>query len=243
MSQTLRVVLPAYLESETIREAINRLLNEFDRVQVDAEIVVVLDGPDEITRLALEKVRDERISVRELPSNQGKGAALRAGCVGCESQFVAFLDADLDIHPHSLTNCFEALLHCTDPYVVCAYGSKFHRESLVEYPVTRRIGSYVFRFLIHRLFKIDCADTQTGIKVFHSAPLLEALAHTREQRFLFDVELLAVLARCGGKLLEAPVELNYQYSSTIRPSVVARMVSDLARLRARLGSTNTSEIR
>jgi len=235
--QSLRVILPAFLESETICAAINRLIVELDQSCVDFEIVVVIDGPDDQTRNVLRAIEDSRVSVRELSVNSGKGAALRAGCISSTSEFTAFIDADLDIHPTSLMNCIETLTRSNDPLVVCAYGSKFHPKSQVQYPTTRRIGSYIFRWLIRGLFQIQCNDTQTGVKVFRTVPLLEALAFTREERFLFDVELLVVLWKLNYRFIEAPVKLDFQYSSTINPNAIVKMFTDLFGLYLRLKSS------
>lgn len=232
----MTVVLPAYREGSTINRALARLLDEMDRESIDVSVVVVMDGPDDLIRKEVSLLGDQRIRIHELRVNQGKGAALKAGSIGCDSNFIAFLDADLDIHPKSLTSCLRALESTEDRSFACSYGSKFHAASVVEYPALRRCASHLFKILVQALFRMKCADTQTGVKVFRTEALLKIVDYVTENRFLFDVELLSRLVQSGYQIIEAPVHLRYQYSSTINLSSAVRMLIDLVRLRARMNA-------
>lgn len=240
MESSLTVVVPAFREGQTIFRSTSRLVELLDREFNDFRIVVVLDGPDRFARDELARVADNRLSVIELQENLGKGAALRIGCVGISSEFVAFMDADLDIHPQSLVDCFKILSRC-DSQTVCSYGSKFHPESRVDYPMTRRIASRAFYHLIRFLFELECRDTQTGVKLFKGSYLMEVINLTQENRFLFDIELLASIRARGWKFVEAPVQLSYNYSSTINVRAVMGMLRDTFALRFRLNRVRGSE--
>lgn len=227
------MVVPAFMEGSAVSHAIRRILNEIDSQFEKLKIVVVLDGPDRQSRNALGQLIDGRVEVRELQSNQGKGAAIREGCKGVDTHYVGFLDADLDIHPISLIRCVETLHNAQESSIVGAYGSKFHPESEVSYPPIRRIGSKIFKELVRVMFKVDCEDTQTGVKAFRFSQVSDVLLKTRENRFLFDVEFLADLADHGLKVASAPVRLDYQYSSSIDVSQVTQMCADLLALKFR----------
>lgn len=234
ISPTLTVVIPAHREGQTIRQAIVGILATLREIETEAELVVVLDGPDDEALSEVMAIGAKNISVTTLPLNMGKGAAIREGCKRLDSEFTAFLDADLDLDPISLANCFNVLKSSSDPKIVCAYGSKFNEESRVDYPIVRRIGSRAFRWTIQLLFGFDCHDTQTGVKVFRTRPLIDALNLTRERRFIFDVELFWILSKMGGKFVDAPVVLNYRYSSTINLLTILHMSFDIFRLRMSL---------
>lgn len=233
MSAEVTVVVPAFEEGAIVGESLRRLLSATDAAKIQTQVIVVLDGPDPIAVNAINLLNDYRISVLQLSETQGKGAALRYGCHEAESEFTAFFDADLDIDPSSLVTCIETL-KATSISHACAYGSKLHRQSVVSYPVVRRIASRIFHFLASVLFGIRCKDTQTGVKVFRTADLKVVIGDTSENRFLFDLEVLALLGARGAKFIDCPIVITYQYSSSINVFSAAMMIIDLLQLKIRI---------
>ncbi|MFH1317771.1 MAG: hypothetical protein ABIH71_01985 [Candidatus Omnitrophota bacterium] len=118
-------------------------------------------------------------------------------------------------------------------------GSKLHSCSIVHYPVTRRILSLGYYWLIKFLFGLSCHDTQTGLKLFKSAALKTVSFETNG--FLFDLELLVKLHKQGYKIAEAPVILEtqtkyYSKKSRIGPRIVWRMLIETGRIWKKLKS-------
>lgn len=233
MDLDVAIVLPARNEGASIAKTVSRLVETLDSKSVSANLIVVLDGPDPAAKQAIERLNLTTVQILELTYSVGKGAALRFGCKETKSKLTAFFDSDLDIHPNSLVNCYN-VIGSSSAQVVCAYGSKHHIESQLSYPILRRFGSRVFHYLVQLLFNIRCNDTQTGVKVFRTNELLNVIDQTREDRFLFDLELLVLLGKVGGRFVEAPVEITYQYSSTINLISATQMLIDVFRMRARL---------
>lgn len=228
------VVLPAYKESLTIVQAVNRLIEILSASQLVFQINVVLDGPDPAIVQALASVSDPRVFQFQLPKNLGKGAALRHGAEFGESRYIAFLDADLDIHPEAVITGFSNLESEPLGRIGVAYGCKLHPKSKVSYPFIRRVLSSQYRRLIRILFRMDIEDTQTGIKVFRTQALRDALTKSVENRFLFDIEIFKLLADNGWSATPIPVVLDYQFSSTIGAISVAQMVVQTIKLRIRM---------
>jgi glycosyltransferase involved in cell wall biosynthesis len=227
-------VLPAYKESLTIVQAVNRLIEILSASQLVFQINVVLDGPDPAIVQALASVSDPRVFQFQLPKNLGKGAALRHGAEFGESRYIAFLDADLDIHPEAVITGFSNLESEPLGRIGVAYGCKLHPKSKVSYPFIRRVLSSQYRRLIRILFRMDIEDTQTGIKVFRTQALRGALTKSVENRFLFDIEIFKLLADNGWSATPIPVVLDYQFSSTIGAISVAQMVVQTIKLRIRM---------
>jgi len=186
----------------------------------------------------VQKIEDGRVNLIVLPSNQGKGSALRTGFKACNSEFVAFLDADLDIHPSAIVRAINLLSSSENSSVACAYGSKFHVDSKVDYPLVRRVASSFYRQLVKLMFGLYVEDTQTGVKVFRYDELDTALAHSKENRFLFDVELMAICNSFEYKMVPIPVALDYQYSSSINFRSAVVMIYDTVSLGLRLRRSN-----
>lgn len=230
----LEVILPAYNKSETIVATVIRLRHFLNELDIDFQIHVVVDGPDERTEKALIPFVDYRTRISILPKNLGKGSALRFGVKQSNSKYIAFLDADLDIYPNSIGIGLTCLVQSGEENLVCAYGSKLHTDSRVEYPWFRRLSSSAYRFLVRVLFGIEVKDSQTGLKVFDGKAIQDVIDQSVEQRFLFDLEIFLLLAKKGYRFIEIPVTLDYQFASTIGVSTISLMIKETFKLAWRM---------
>ena len=106
-------------------------------------------------------------------------------------------------------------------------ASKLHPDSLVEYPMVRRIYSWGYRRLTRILFGLTVQDTQAGLKIYSAAVVEQVFPHVRTQGFAFDIEALALAWRLGfHRVVESPVVIRHGFSTTIRPTTVLRIFSD-----------------
>lgn len=229
---SLTVVVPAYAEEATIGEALARLHKILTESEIDFDIVLVVDGMVDKTELRARELNLERLSVFSYQQNQGKGFAIREGAKHITGSYAAFIDADLDIDATCLVGLFNQLLEENVDVVV---GSKVHPSSIVHYPSFRRFQSRIMRYLVRFLFSLDIGDTQTGIKVFRSFPLLEALKSVQSNGFSFDVDLLVKLHDMKYSIIEGPIILNFQFTSTTKLSSSFEVLRDLLRLRIHRG--------
>ncbi|NLG87482.1 MAG: glycosyltransferase family 2 protein [Firmicutes bacterium] len=88
--EQVAAVIPAYNEAGRI----GNVLTAVSAVREIGEIIVVSDGSTDKTADEARKVGD-KVRVLELPSNQGKGAALLAGVRATTASILVLLDADL----------------------------------------------------------------------------------------------------------------------------------------------------
>ncbi|MBI3742487.1 MAG: glycosyltransferase [Chloroflexi bacterium] len=172
------------------------------------EIIVVDDGSRDETRAHAQRAADSnsRVRVIHYQPNRGKGYALKHGYAQSEGERVLFLDADADLPPRQILE-FTRLMDETHADVVI--GSKMHPASKLEYPLLRRVVSWGYYRLAHFLFGLPVRDTQTGIKLFRREVLRRVLPRVQTDGFAFDLELLVAANLFGYKIIEAPVELNF----------------------------------
>ncbi len=222
----LSVIVPAYNEAHHIADNIAALDGVLRKLQRDYEIIVVDDGSPDHTTAAAQQVarRYRQVTVVTNPQNLGKGQSIKRGFEHATGGIIAFIDADMDLHPKQLGALIEQLeLAQAD----IAIGSKMHPRSKVAYPLNRRILSWGYRRLTRLLFRLNARDTQVGLKVFRRAVLDEVMPRVLVKRFAFDVELLVLATYYGyGKIVEVPVELHYRYTSSVRPRDVKDMLQD-----------------
>ncbi len=206
----LSIVMPAYNEAHSIAENVCETVETMQALGLDFEILVVDDGSMDGTHTAAVhalRAWPDLVRVVRCPQNQGKGNALICGTSYSKGDYVAFLDADMDLHPEQLKDFFAVMSAANADVVI---GSKFHPLSRVDYPRVRRIYSFFYFMLVRTLFGLPVRDTQTGIKLFKRNVLEHVLPRVLVKRFAFDLELLANVHHFGYRVAEAPVEVNFQ---------------------------------
>jgi glycosyltransferase involved in cell wall biosynthesis len=210
----LTVVVPVYNGGDEIVgnvEAIRRAV--VDRLPGEqVELIVVSDGSIDGTAERLLETRSEGVRVLHYDRNLGKGYAVKAGALAAHGDWVALVDADLDLDPASIPAYLEVARR---DGLDLAIGSKRHQDSLVHYPPSRRVASWCYQQLNRVLFRLDVRDTQVGLKVFSRRVADEVLPLVLVKRFAFDLELLAVARSLGfARIRELPVRLDYRFSGS-----------------------------
>lgn len=239
---SIDVVLPTYEKADTLELLITHLEALFaDLSAYNFRAIFVLDGPDPKAQKILEACRDPRFITIVTPYHSGKGSATRAAIPMIEGDVVVTMDADLDINPLSVLSGVKLMNVIDSRLIGCAYGSKVHPDSIVNYPFVRRVASYLFRSVVKLLFRVDIDDSQTGLKVFPANVFVNLGKRCTEDRFLFDLELMTLISRNGYTLQSFPVHLSYQYDSTIRFQTVFKMIIDTVRLARKLRVNPTTE--
>jgi glycosyltransferase involved in cell wall biosynthesis len=242
MRPALTVVVPVYNGGDEIVENIA----EIRRVVAgglpgeELEIVVVSDGSIDGSAERLIEARDRSVRVIHYDRNLGKGYAVKAGALAARGDWIALVDADLDLDPAAVPRFLDV---AREEGLDFAIGSKRHPESVVVYPRSRRIASWCYQQLNRFLFRLDVRDTQVGLKVFSRAVVDDVVPLLLVKRFAFDLELLAVSTALGhGRIRELPVRLDYRFSgSGVGSSAALRALWDTVAIFYRLRILRTYE--
>ena len=232
----LTAVLPVYNGGDEIVDnvdVIRRALVE-GLPGEDIELIVVSDGSIDETAEQLMAARgDLGFRVIHYDRNLGKGYAVKAGTLASHGDWIALIDADLDLDPASVPLYLELARRENLDFVV---GSKRHPDSVVHYPRSRQIASWWYQQLNRLLFRLDVRDTQVGLKVFHRRVVDEVFPLLLVKQFAFDLELLAVATALGfNRVKEMPVRLEYRFTGSALGSIsVFRALWDTAAVFYRL---------
>jgi len=205
----LSILVPAHNEEPHIYGNIREIQRVFNEIGCRYELIIIDDGSKDKTYENARKAAKgyANITVKAMRRNQGKGRALKYGFRFAKGDLVAFLDADLDLHPEQIQNLFKILNKNGADVVI---GSKRHPESKLNYPWHRKIISNIYFLLIKLMFSLPIRDTQTGIKLFKYEVLKKVFPKVLIKRYAFDLELLTNAHHLRYKIVEAPVTLNYQ---------------------------------
>ena len=230
------VVVPVYNGGEEIVgnvEIIRRAV-QMELPDEEVELVVVSDGSIDGTQERLLAARgDVEMRVIHYDRNLGKGYAVKLGALASTGQWIAVVDADLDLDPSFVPSYVEAARRDGLDFAI---GSKRHPDSIVYYPRSRRIASWGYQQLNRALFRLDVTDTQVGLKVFRREVADRVVPLLLVKQFAFDLELLAVARALGfERIRDMPVRLEYRFTgSGVRSRAVVRALWDTAAIFYRL---------
>ena len=211
----ISIVIPAHNESRHIAQAMQAISTTFSKTQWNLEIIVVDDGSEDDTRqVALAAARDLSVSsqIISLPSNLGKGRAVREGFRVSRGEYVGFVDADLEYPVNALPLMLDAIQKSPNS---CAIATRVEDSR----PFIERWSSRIAHKLASTLLRLPIYDTQAGMKVFPGTFARNVLADCSQNGWLYDIEVLLKAVENRMKIVEVPVG-----QQSIRPR------------RARLGS-------
>ncbi len=204
----LSIIMPAYNEEKLIYNSIMTTLDVVQGFTEKLELIVVNDGSIDNTKneIIKAKKKDKRVKIVSSKKNHGKGRAIISGLTEALGEYIAFLDADLELFPDQLEGYLHVMKQKNYDVVI---GCKFHKDSQLKYPFKRKVMSIGYYLMLRILFHLNVKDTQTGIKLF-KASVLKPVAHLiRTSGFAYDVELLVALNRRGCTIKQMPVHVVY----------------------------------
>jgi glycosyltransferase involved in cell wall biosynthesis len=195
----LSIIIPCYNEKDTIREIVQSVRAA---PVAEKEIIVVddcsTDGTLEILRSDIASCID-RVIFHD--TNKGKGAALRTGIREATGDVVIMQDADLEYDPREYPLVIEPILQGKADVV---YGSRFmggqpHRVLFFWHS----LGNKFLTLLSNMFTDLNLTDMETGCKAFRRK-VIQAV-HIEEDRFGFEPEITAKVAKMGVRLYEVGI--------------------------------------
>ena len=209
--------MPMWNESARIEATVAALATAFGERPV--QVIFVDDGSDDGTPDIVERACKEAALDAELlrlPTNQGKGAAVRAGLLGATGDTAGFVDADLSAGPAEIERVFGAVDGGRYD-VALATRAAADATITVRQPFGRRWSGWLFNIGLRATGLTTMADTQCGLKAFRAGvvpALFEPLVATG---FAFDVEVLARADHLGLTVTEVPIAWHHVEGSRLSP--------------------------
>ena len=211
----LTIVIPAYNEARRLPESFARLYDFLQKQPYLTEVIVVDDGSDDTTAAVVRAWMGRWHALRliQIP-HTGKGAAVRAGALVAQGDWLFLADADFSMPVQELS-----LFSPNDfPAADLLIGSR-------EAPGAHRIGEPPYRHLMGRAFNLlvqwslvrGVRDTQCGFKRLRREVALDLFLHQSITGWGFDVEILYIAQLRGYSIREIPISWYYKAGSKIHP--------------------------
>lgn len=198
----LSIVIPVYNERETLYS----LLAQVSQLPLRCQIILVDDCSTDGTRDMLRRIEDiANVTVLYHQDNGGKGAALRTGFAAAQGDVVVIQDADLEYHPGDIPDLLGPLLAGEADVV---YGSRF-LQGVQDPSWIHRFGNWLLTASSNLFTGLRLTDMETCYKAFRTERLKQITL--TQNRFGFEPEVTAKLARRGCRFAEAPI--GYQARS------------------------------
>lgn len=199
----LSLILPAYNEASTLKQAIGLVEKAASQITDSYELIIAEDGcSDETAKIAAE-ISYNCSQIVHLHSDHrlGKGLALKRALKASRGQALVFMDADLST---SLDHLHDVVKLVDNGYDI-VIGSRHIKGSFVKRSLSRVLASRAFNVFVKLLFWDNVSDHQCGFKGFNKDALKSVINEVREDGFLFDTEVIVRMKQKGLRMIEIPV--------------------------------------
>ncbi|MCC7369573.1 MAG: glycosyltransferase family 2 protein [Chloroflexi bacterium] len=225
---SISAVLPAYNEEQVIAKSVAAMVETFESLDADYEIIVVNDGSRDRTGEILTQLGQENPRVRMVAhqTNQGYGAALWTGFTSARKDLVFLTDGDKQFDVDEL-KLLLPLLDGADLVI----GWRRHRAD----PPMRLLNAWGWKQLVNLLFGYTARDIDCAFKLFRRSILERVEVFSRGATF--SAEFLIKARRLGYVVRERDVS-HYPRPAGVatgaKPAVIIRAFRELIRLRLNL---------
>ena len=201
----LSIIIPTYNEHNTIADIIQYA--QAVKYPIEHEVIIIDDASidrtyeKEVLIRLKNKETGKEIRLFKNKINRGKSFSIRKGIKRATGDLFVVQDGDTEYDPNDIPKLLDPILK-GEADIVC--GSRFlenpHPEGMA-FP--NWIANRVLTHLVNFLYGLKLTDLETCYKVFKTDMLRDLKLCAN--RFEFDPEVIALLAKKGARIKELPI--------------------------------------
>lgn len=175
----LSIVIPVFNEEHSIKLLCHQLKNVLDRIEEDAEIIVVDDGSTDNTPAVLKELKNamKELKTIRLRSNFGQTAAISAGFDNAQGEVIITLDADMQNDPNDIPKLLEKM---NEGYDVVSGWRKERKDRWL----TRKLPSFLANKLISFITGVRLHDYGCTLKAYRKEIVKDIELYGQMHRFI-----------------------------------------------------------
>lgn len=214
-SPKLTVIVPVFNEAESLHR-FNHEMNQFlDQSPVSTSVLFVNDGSTDSSQSIIERIgyTDNRYHFLKLHENKGLSTALKAGIDHSQSEWIGYMDADLQTSPIDFLNLLTFI-----PEFDLVTGIRSERKDSVVKKISSTVANHVRRMIIHD----GIEDTGCPLKIGKAEYLKTIPFFHGMHRFL-----PALVGMAGGRVKQIPVRHFERLEGKAKYNLSNRLVGPL----------------
>tara|TARA_A100001011_G_scaffold32829_1_gene31503 strand:- start:3497 stop:4573 length:1077 start_codon:yes stop_codon:yes gene_type:complete len=160
MIKNLSVVVPTFNEKDNIDKLYSQIKFNLNKLNINWDIIFVDDSLSHDTANVIKKLQENENNIFLIKrfENRGLSSALIQGALSSNSEYVVFIDADLQHPPEKIKDLYNEII-----------SKKLHLVSASRFleknkflDKTRYKASLFVNYLLEKIFKIKYSDILTG---------------------------------------------------------------------------------
>lgn len=194
------IIIPVYNEVNII---FRNLLYLSSFLGEDYEVIVCDDNSDDGTCDVLDAAarRKSNIHLLRFRKRIGKGGTIKKAIEIAESDVIAFMDADLSANLQHLPE----MLRLASEKDTLVISRRTMKDRLTQ-GILRVMLSLGYNLAVRLFFRTGVRDHQCGFKAMNKDVAKCLMSQTRNDRFVFDTELVVLAKRLGIPIDEVQIE-------------------------------------
>ncbi len=178
-SMALSVIAPCYNEQDNVELLARRTLATFDRMGIEAELVLVDDGSADATwaRIQASSAADSRVRGVRHEFNRGMERAWHTGLSAARGECVCLIDADLQNRPEDIETLYTAYTEVPGYDMIQAVRHPVHSAR------QRKTFSRALNGILNAVFRTRARDSKSGFILCRRDVLEAILRHRYAYRY------------------------------------------------------------
>lgn len=134
--KTMSLIIPCYNEEKNINLLYQEIVNAFENLPMQIELIFINDGSYDNTLKELKKLLKQKkfeIKIINFSRNFGKESAMYAGLKNATGDFIGIIDADLQQKPNLVLKMLNILEEKEEYDSVCYYQSKRIENKFISF--------------------------------------------------------------------------------------------------------------